>query len=95
MPNVTVVELPFAAKRDYSRNIEAQFDSCLFLSIKRTQLFVIYFRMFRGHNIIYGGIIYAIFCTRMDFTKFFVMSIDFAEIKNIENMSIGMIYKMH
>ena len=26
----------------------------------------------------------AIFCTRMDFTKLFVMSLDFAEIKNIE-----------
>ena len=26
---------------------------------------------------------------------FFVMSLDFAEIKNIENMSMGMIYRMH
>ena len=28
----------------------------------------------------------------MDFTNLFVMSLDFAEIKNIENMSIGMAY---
>ena len=26
---------------------------------------------------------------------FFVMSLDFAEIKNIENMSVGKIYRMH
>ena len=38
--------------------------------------------------------VYAIFCTKMDF-NFFVMSLDFAEIKNIENMSMGMIYRMH
>ena len=31
----------------------------------------------------------AIFCTRTDFTKMFVMSLDFAEFKNIENMSMG------
>ena len=36
-----------------------------------------------------------IFCTRMDYTNMFVMSLDFAEIKNIENMSIGMTYRMH
>ena len=35
----------------------------------------------------------AIFCTRMDFTKMFEMSLDFAEIKNIENMSMGMTYR--
>ena len=35
--------------------------------------------------------VYAIFFTRKDFI-FFVMSLDFAEIKNIENMSMGMIY---
>ena len=32
----------------------------------------------------------AVFCTRMDITKMFVMSLDFAEIKNIKNMSMGM-----
>ena len=36
-----------------------------------------------------------IFCIRMDFTKIFVRSLDFAEIKNIENMSIGMTYRTH
>ena len=40
-----------------------------------------------------GGIIIsfmevcAIFCTRMDFTKLFVMSLDFADVKNNENVS--------
>ena len=33
--------------------------------------------------------VYAIFCTRVDFTNMFVMSLDFVEIKNIENMSTG------
>ena len=37
----------------------------------------------------------AIFCTRIDFTSMFVMSLDFAEIKNIENMSMGMTYRTH
>ena len=31
----------------------------------------------------------AIFCPRMDFPNMFVMSLVFAEIKNIENMSMG------
>ena len=31
----------------------------------------------------------------MDFTNMFVMSLDFAEIKKIENMSVGMTYRTH
>ena len=46
--------------------------------------------MFRGHN----NIVY-VFCTRMDFTNMFVMSLDFAVIKNIENMYMGMTYRTH
>ena len=38
---------------------------------------------------------YAIFCTRIDFTEMFLMSLDFADVKNIENMSKGMKYKTH
>ena len=34
-------------------------------------------------------------CTRMDFTKKTEMSLDFAEIKNIESMSMGMTYRTH
>ena len=37
----------------------------------------------------------AIFCTRMDFTNMFEISLDLAEIKNIENMSMGMTYRTH
>ena len=37
----------------------------------------------------------AIFYTIMDFTIIFEMSLDFAEIKNIENMSMGMTYRTH
>ena len=36
-----------------------------------------------------------IFCIRMELTKKFVMTLDFAEIKNIENMSMGMTYRTH
>ena len=32
----------------------------------------------------------AIFCTKIDFIKIFVMSLDFADVKNNENMSKGM-----
>ena len=37
----------------------------------------------------------AVFCTRVDFTKMFEMSLAFAEIKNIENMSMVMTYRTH
>ena len=33
------------------------------------------------------------FCTKTDFTNTFAKSLDFAEIKNIENMSVGMTYR--
>ena len=39
--------------------------------------------------------IYTIFCTRIEYTKIFAMSLDFVEIKNIENMSMGMTYRAH
>ena len=42
--------------------------------------------MFRGHN----NIIYA-----FDLTNIFVMSLDFADVKNNENMSMGMTYRAH
>ena len=35
------------------------------------------------------------FCTRMEFNQKIVMSLDFAEIENIKNMSNGMTYRMH
>ena len=39
--------------------------------------------------------VYAIFCTRIDFTKMFVMSLDFEEIKYIKNRPMGMTYRTH
>ena len=38
---------------------------------------------------------YAIFCTRIDFRKMFVVSLDFADVKNNETMSKGMTYRTH
>ena len=37
--------------------------------------------------------VYAIFSARMEFTTKIVLSLDFAEIDNIENMSNGMAYR--
>ena len=57
-------------------------------------MFVLYFEMFRGHNnVIYGDT--RNFLHKNGFTELFVMSLDFAEIKNIENMSVGMACRMH
>ena len=39
--------------------------------------------------------VYAFFCTSIDFTKIFVMSLDFANVKNNFNISKGMTYRMH
>ena len=38
---------------------------------------------------------YAVFCTRIDFTNIFVMSLDFADVKNNFDMSKGMTYRTH
>ena len=60
---------------------------------RRTSLFFISKRS--GDIIISYMEIYAIYCSRMNFAKLFVMSLDFAEIKNIENISMGMTYRTH
>ena len=39
--------------------------------------------------------IYAIFCAKIDFTKMFVMPLEFAEIKHIETMSMGITHRTH
>ena len=91
LPNATVVE--FTVHR------QAQLQS---------KLIAVYFNGYKGRNSLFffiskcsGDIMisymeaYAIFCTRMDFQKMFVMSSDFAEIKNIENMSMVMTYRTH
>ena len=58
------------------------------------EIFVLYFKMLRDIIISYMEV-YATFCTKMNFTGMFVMSLDFAEIKYIENMSVGMTYRTH
>ena len=39
--------------------------------------------------------VYANFCMRVDFTKIFVKSLDFVDVKNIDNMSKGTTYRTH
>ena len=58
------------------------------------QPFVLYFKMFRGHNnIVYEGL--RNFLYKNGVYKKKLMSLDFAEIENIENMSMGMAYRTH
>ena len=52
-----------------------------FVPLQETQIFVLYFKMFRGHNnIVYGSI--HNFLNKNGLYKIFVMSLDFAEIIN-------------
>ena len=58
---------------------------CIFNRYKGRN-FYLYFKMY---------IIYASLFTRIDLTKIFVMPLDFADVKNNENMSKGMTYRTH
>ena len=69
-------------------------DSCLFLTVIRDAI-LSFISKCSGDIMISYMEAYALFCTRMDFQKMFVMSSDFAEFKNIENMSMGMTYRTH
>ena len=51
--------------------------------------------MFRGHyNIVYGKMRNFLY-KNVFFTKIFVMSLNFTEIKNVKNMVMGMTYRTH
>ena len=86
--------LPFTAKRDYSRTLKAPLIPVYFNRYKgRKSLFFI--SKCSGDIIISFMEVYAIFCTRQGFTKVFAMSLDFADVKNSENMSKGMTYRTY
>ena len=57
---------------------------CLFLTVIRDAKLCSLFQNVQGDIIISYMEVYAIFCTRMSFITMFVMSLDSAEIKNIE-----------
>ena len=80
LPNATLVEFTFHCQTRLQSKFEGTVDSCLFLTIIRAQKFVLYFKC-SGDIIISYMEDYAIFCTRMDFTKMFVISLDFTDIK--------------
>ena len=86
--------LPFTAKRDYSRNLKAQLIAVFFNRYNGCKSFF-FISKCSGNILISYMEADAIFCTRMDLTKMFVISLDFTEIKNIKNMSMGMTYRTH
>ena len=94
LPNATVVEFTVHCQTRLQSKFKGTVDSCLLNRYnERNSLFFI---LNCSRDIILSYMeVYAIFCTIIEFTKFFVMSLDFAEIKNIENMSVGMIYRLH
>ena len=94
LPNATVVEITVHCQTQLQSKFIDTIDSCQILTVVREKRFVLYYKMLRQHNnIVYGGL--RNFCTRMEFTKKIVMSLDFAEIENNENMSKGMTYRTH
>ena len=80
-------------KRDYIRNLKAQLIAVYF-NRYRGRKYSSLFKMSMGHyNIVYEG--RRNFLYKNGLYKMFVMSLDFAEIKNIENMSMRMTYRTH
>ena len=88
LPNVTVVKFTVHCQTRLQSKFKVTVDSV----IRDTNLFI---SKCSGYIIILNMEVYAIFCTRKEFTKKFAMSLDFAEIKNIKNMSIRMTYRTH
>ena len=96
LQNATLVEFTVhCPKTRLQSKFKGTVDSCLFLTVIRAANLCSLFQKCSGDIIISEMEVCAIFCTRMDFTKMFVMSLDFAEFKNIENMFMGMTYRTH
>ena len=93
LPNATVVEFTIHCQTRLQSKFKGTVDSCLFNRYKELNC-LFFISKCSGDIIVLYIEVNAIFCTRMEFS-FFVMSLDFAEIKNIENMSMGMAYRTH
>ena len=95
LPNATVVEFTV-----YCQTATA-------VEILRHTWYLTVFNRYKGRNSLFfiskcsGDILISymevlvIFCTKTDFTNIFANSLDLAEIKNMENMSVGMTYRTH
>ena len=94
LPNATVVEITVHCQTRLQSKFKGTVDSCFFNRYRGRKYFF-FISKFSGDIIISYMKVDAIFCTRIDFTSMLVMSLDFAEIKNIENMSMGMTYRTH
>ena len=80
LPNATVVEFTVHCQTRLQSRFNGTGDSCLFLTVTKDANLCSLFQNVTGHDNMKTED-YAIFCTRMNFTKIFVMSLDFAEIK--------------
>ena len=57
LPNATVVEFTIHCQKRPQSKFKGTVDSYLFLTVIRTQIILLYFKMFTRHNnIVYGGI---------------------------------------
>ena len=96
LPNATAVEFTVHCQTRLQSKFISTVDSCLFLTvIRHATLWGFFISKCSGDIIISYMEVFAIFCIRIDFTKMFVMSLDFAEIKNIIHMSMGMTYRTY
>ena len=86
---MTVVEFTVHCQTSLPSKVKGKNDSCLFLTVIRDATLYSFISKCSGDIII----LYAIFCTIMDFTNMFVMSLDFSDVKNNKNMSKGMTYR--
>ena len=92
MPNATVVEITVHCQTRLQSKFKGT-DVSFNRYKGRNSLFFI--SKCSGDIIISYMEVYAIYCSIIDFAKMFVMSLDFAEINNIENIFMGMAYRMH
>ena len=93
LPNVTVIKFTVHYQTQLQSKFKGTFDSCLFPTVLRTQIFVLYYKMFRGHNNIVNGRLRN-FLYKNGLYKTVCNSIRFCKRQNIENMSKGMTYRM-
>ena len=93
---MTEVEFTVHCQTRLQSKFKGTVDSCPFLTIiKDANLWGFFILKCSGDIIISYMEYYAIFCTRIDFRKIFVMSLNFSDVKNNKIMSNGMIYRTH
>ena len=90
LPNATVVGFTVHCQTQLQSKFKGTVDRCLILTVIRDANLCTLFQNVQSYMDVS-----AIFCTIMDFTKMFEMPLDFVDIKNIKNMSMGITYRTH